>query len=1074
MNVTDNAFQLIDIKVELNHALLIIALKADDETSGVYLNTYYEGLYIGTISSKYSVYAEVKDEYIVGELLYDTIRECASKQSEKTKRLWVRCRVGNTYIDHAVDICIEEIEIAFSHMEDFIFSKNSNLELSINYCDKTTLMKNPPWIFRDIRDIKIAVTENGVAISATVRGGLAGELCLAWKESKTNEIYYFHPEYILDNSIGYILSKDEMNKFFNIKANSLSFEWIMVDVEGNQYKLYLDNEIDSVDRFLPVDDYCAQLYKGKENDLCMYMNTSLLFNYSGIAYDGNGIRLEFSKRSYNLILLSVVMRRVNTDIEYQLPFEVVSEDESKVTYDIRLNFGAGEDEDGFSLGIYQFFVELSDGFINELYPLRLFRSKPIPENTYLIFTHPYSVIGGHYYNCLFYNDPSNNLKCNIVQKRMRLQLSGVIAEEEKICISYRLKKEPYFDTVSEIRLVAENGDSKTINYAGELSIDGQYEITGCMSISLEWMYKLGINCIFRPEICFNDRKDGLLIENNYFRPAVTNRELCSFSVLNKLSDSIYRRLWGEHINGSYILGVTEDAGLFTLVGMWLYENDKLCIRIEWSDDNAKEKYHDKDITLYLRDVITGKQIGFDRELAVENEIIFRVPLSEVNIKEFLVVGVMPNGVVSYIENTLATYTLFSNATSKKVSLLKVCGSLHICVEEMLLYENAEKVAECQKIIVRAREEKERKSRRIWLIGENYGLSARDNGLAFFEYCLKHKDNIAAEVFFVTKEENEDMGVLKQYKEHLLIYDSREHIYFDEMTEIYLVAHGIRDVMPSLYHNSIKVFRKNIIYLQHGVIAMKRIGINNKSYGGSILKILVSSQQEKNFLIEGKQFWEEQVAVTGLARFDKLCNNVSQTNKYIWIMPTWRDWLVASEREFVNSDFYAQYSEILGSPMLIEELKKNGQQLLFTLHVEFEKYKSYFEKFENEVVHISDMHEKSITERISECSMIVTDYSSIVFDVIYLGKPVLFFQYDQDIYSKYRGSYINLDTDLPGEVTHSLDTFIEALIREIENGFIVEDKYCARAKKYFDHLDKQNCERIYNLILECREEIADEY
>lgn len=1074
MSVTDNEFQLTGIRRESNHALLTIELRADAGTSQVYLNNFYEGLYMGTASAKYNVYAEIRDGRIEGELLYDTIKECASRQSGEAKRLWVRCRVGNTYIDQAVAICIKETNIAFSHTENYAFSKKSDLELCINYCDSMTVMQNLPWDSRALSGLKVAVTEDGVTLSAAVRDGLTGELCLAWKELKKNTIYYFHAESIMEHSIQYILSKDEISRFGRTRSNTLSFEWLMVDAEGNQYGLFPEDEIGLRGSFLPTDDYFAQLYKDKTGSLCMYMDTAMLFDYSCPAYGGNGIRLEFSRRSYELVLSSVVARRVSTDIEYRLPFEVVSADEGKIVYDVRLAFDPGEDEDSFKVGTYQFFVELRDGLMSERYPLKLLRPRPIRENTYLISAHPYSVIGGHYYNCLFYNDSSNNLKCNIVPKRMKLQLSGAAAGEDGISIPYRIKREPYFDAVSEIRLVAENGDTRAISFDDGGAAGDPSEITGRMSIPLQWMYESGADCMFRPEICFNGRKGSLPAENNFRRPAVTNRELGSFSYLNRLDDGVYRRIWGDHVNGSYMLGITEDAGLFTLVGMWLYEDDKLCIRLEWSDDRTKERYDDRDITLYLMDTITRKQTGFDREWAVEDEIIFRIPLSEVNDTEFLVAGAMPDGVVSYIENASATYTLLSHMTSKKISLQRVYGSLRISVEKMLLYENAEKAAECQRIIARAREENAGRNRKIWLIGENNGLSARDNGLAFFEYCMRHKDTIDAEVYYVIKAESSDREALEQYKDNVLIYDSPEHIYFDELAEFYLVTHGIRNTMPSLYHDSISVFRKNTIYLRHGVAAMKKTGINSASYGGSILRILASSQQEKRFLVENKQFWEEQIAVTGLARFDKLRSNVSRDNRYIWIMPTWRDWLVTSERDFINSDFYAYYSEILGSPALIEALKHHGVKLLFTLHVEFEKYKAYFEQFENEVVHISDMHDKSMAERINECCMIATDYSSIVFDVVYLGKPVLFFQYDQDMYNKYRGSYVNLETDLPGEVTHTPDAFIDALTRAIENDFAVEGKYCARAKNYFDHVDQQNCERIYHVILECREEIADEY
>ena len=1073
MIVTNNEFLLTDIKRMCDRVSLIVELKADDETRNMYLNNYFEGLYIGNFTEKYNVYTKIVDGCIEGEILYDTIKACASKALKNIKRLWVRCRIGNTYIDQAVIIGIGEISIAFSHMEDYLFSQKNDLEVCISYFGETMKMQNPIKSFQDIRGLRVAVGKNEVTIRASVRDGLEGELCLAWKSLERNTIYYFHAEPIVDNSIKYSLSKTEMNQLGKLKTDNLSFEWVMVDAEGKQYKLYFDDEINIECSVLPVDDYCAQLYKNKDGAICMHMNTSMFFSYVGVTYDGNGLRLEFPKRSYDLKLLSILARRVNTDIEYRLPFEMVSEDIEKITYDIRLEFGSDEIEDNFKTGIYQFFVEVKDDFVSERYPLKLFRFRQIKENTYIVFAPPYSVIGGHYHNCLFYSDSSNNLKCNIVPKRMKLQLFTVTVAEKEIIIPYRIKKEAYFEKISEIRLVSENGDVNSVGFEDIASSYGN-EICGYMLIPL-WAYETGKNYILRIEMCFNNRKESLLVENNIFRPAVANRELCSFSFLNEISKGVYRRIWGNHVNGSYLLGITEDAGLFSLVGMWIYEEDKICIRIDWSDEDNKDNYDDKDIRLHLKNVITGEQIEFDRERAVEDEIIFRLPLSEVEDKVFLVVAIMYNGIMSYIENKTATYTLFSNTVAKKIVLKRINDLLYISVEKMLLCESLTKIVECQKIISKAREENEGGNRKIWLIGENYGLSARDNGLAFFEYCMEHLDSINAEVYFVSKEENEDATVLTAYKEHVIIYDSPRHIYLDELAEFYVVSHGIRDVMPSLYHNSMSRYRKDVIYLQHGVTAIKKITISNKSYGGSIRRFVVSSEQEKEFMVSKKQFWDDEIIVSGMARYDKLSCNHQQDGKYIWIMPTWRDWLVIeSEREFVYSDFYIYYSRVLSSPALIEALQKAGHKLVFSLHIEFEKYKSLFSKYENDVVHITDMHEQSLNKRIRECSMVVTDYSSIAFDVIYLGRPVLFFQYDQDIYNKYRGSYINLETDLPGKVIYDLETMIDSLITMINNGFPLDNKYQKCSERYFDFHDSNNSERIYNAIIECREEISDVY
>ena len=1072
MNVTNHEFRLIDVVKEFDRVRLVIELMADDKTCAVYLNNYLEGIYIGNVSEKYNVYMKIRNGRIEGELLYESIKGYAASSSKNTVRLWARNRIGNEYIDQAIVIGIEEINITFSHTEDYLFSQKSNLELCISYYKDSIKMDNPLTL-RAISNLSVIIEKNNVVINDSVKDGLEGEMCLAWKSLKNNAVYYFHAATIDDHAIAYSLSTEEMNKIGRLRINDLSLEWIMADREGNQYKLYIDNGIRLEDSFLPVDDYCAQMYADKDGGLCINVKTSVFFCCAGTAFHGNGIRLEFPRRSYDLELMAVVAQRVNTDIEYQLPFEIVSENSKKKIYDVKLEFGINETEDSFRTGIYQFFVEIKEGYISQRYPLKLFRETPVNENTYLIFTPPYSVIGGHYYNCLFYIDSSNNLKCNILPKRMKLQLAAAVNDKESISIPYKIEKEVYFEKISGIRMVFENGEMHSISLCEKESVLDS-EIYGCITIPLDWLYESGTNSILRPEICFDGREGSLPVENNFYRPAVNNRELCSFSFLNRLRDGVYRRIWGNHRNGSYMIGVTENAELFSLNGMWIYEDNILCIRIDWINNEYKDIYDDREIKLFLRDVINQKQTEFGREWAVKDEIIFHIPLSVLENKEFLIVGVLPDGILSYVENTSSVYTLLSYKESKKVALKRTYGSLQICVEQMPLYENVKKAAECQKIIKKAREKNKGRNRKIWLIGENYGLSARDNGLAFFEYCRKHSDSVDAEIYFVSKEANKDIAALQEYRDHVVIYDSAEHIYLDELAEFYIVSHGIRDVMPSLYHNAIDRYRKNVIYLQHGITAMKINGISNRSYGGSIRRFIVSSEQERRLLADHKQFWEDEIAVTGFSRYDKLSVDDQPEGKYIWIMPTWRDWLVQSEREFVNSDFYIYYGQILSAPALLENLRNARQKMIFSLHIEFEKYKSLFEKYENDVVHITDMHEKSIHERIMECSIIVTDYSSIAFDVIYLGKPAVFFQYDQEMYNKYRGSYVNLETDLPGEVIHNPEDMIDTLISVIKNGFAFDDKYKKCAGCYFDYHDSNNSERIYHAIIECREEIADEY
>lgn len=48
-----------------------------------------------------------------------------------------------------------------------------------------------------------------------------------------------------------------------------------------------------------------------------------------------------------------------------------------------------------------------------------------------------------------------------------------------------------------------------------------------------------------------------------------------------------------------------------------------------------------------------------------------------------------------------------------------------------------------------------------------------------------------------------------------------------------------------------------------------------------------------------------------------------------------------------------------------------------------------------------------------CRMLITDYSSVCWDVLYQDKPSLFYQFDIDKYNEAHGSYIDMDTELFG-------------------------------------------------------------
>lgn len=347
---------------------------------------------------------------------------------------------------------------------------------------------------------------------------------------------------------------------------------------------------------------------------------------------------------------------------------------------------------------------------------------------------------------------------------------------------------------------------------------------------------------------------------------------------------------------------------------------------------------------------------------------------------------------------------------------------------------------------------------VWFVGENLGEVAQDNGFAFFEYCVRNKTQ--EKYYYISKEDNKNLDNLLKYPKNIITYDSFKHLVFYHLSKYLIVSHGIRDVIPSVIHNKMSENPKEIIYLQHGIIAMKKLSFNRKSYNSKIIKFVVSSDHEKRILINEMNFKKDQVMVTGLSRFDTLIDKSKKVNpKQILLIPTWREWI----DDFVSSKFYLNYSLFLNNKKLHKLLEDNNIVLKFFMHIELQKkYSNYFKDLHKNIKLVK-VGEESVKSLVSESSLMITDYSSVAFDFNYLEKPVVFYQFDLSDYLHYRGSYVNLKTDLFGQTAYTNESLLEIVQKQIENEFKYEKKYKVKSKKFYKYQDKQNSDRIYNQI-----------
>src|SRR5699024_6712959 len=253
------------------------------------------------------------------------------------------------------------------------------------------------------------------------------------------------------------------------------------------------------------------------------------------------------------------------------------------------------------------------------------------------------------------------------------------------------------------------------------------------------------------------------------------------------------------------------------------------------------------------------------------------------------------------------------------------------------------------------------------------------------------------------------------------------------------------------------------FLQHGVMGTKNMVANyGKSAPGFDTDLfLVSSSFEKSMIVHDFGYKHDEVKVTGLSRYDNLFLNDVAQKRQLLIIPTWRDWLMHDER-FLESEYFERYLELVNSSYLIELSKIQNFNIIFCLHPNMQKYSHYFEGI-NPNVTVINQGEIDVQQLIKESAIMITDYSSVAFDFSFLNKPIIYYQFDRARFIGKRGSHLDLDNDLPGNIVTELNDIIALINRYALSDFKMKEEYKRKASKFLKYKDQHSSERIYRAI-----------
>ena len=365
--------------------------------------------------------------------------------------------------------------------------------------------------------------------------------------------------------------------------------------------------------------------------------------------------------------------------------------------------------------------------------------------------------------------------------------------------------------------------------------------------------------------------------------------------------------------------------------------------------------------------------------------------------------------------------------------------------------------------------KKNKKRRIWLVFEKFCSAAQDNGFYFFKYCM---DELPPEekkdIYFVIDKSSKDYEKnLRAYDDHVIDFMSFRHLLYAINAKVYVGSDSRKHLYtwrpkPNLI--SIRMGSVPIHFLQHGVTALKKSGVLFGARGSSpMTHVTVTSEFEQRIIEDYWGYSHANAPILGFTRWDVLEDKSSPDEKLILVMPTWRAWLEEKpDEDFLASDYFRNYMKLLADEALRKCLEENDAKLIFFIHP---KFKDYLGKFSapSERIELVQFGSRPLNEIMMKCSMLVTDYSSVCWDVYYMGKPVVFYQFDYDMYMENHGSYLDMEHELFGDRYTKLDDVTAAIRYNIENGFEESERAKSMRSRYFTYIDKDNSRRTYEFL-----------
>lgn len=313
----------------------------------------------------------------------------------------------------------------------------------------------------------------------------------------------------------------------------------------------------------------------------------------------------------------------------------------------------------------------------------------------------------------------------------------------------------------------------------------------------------------------------------------------------------------------------------------------------------------------------------------------------------------------------------------------------------------------------------------------------------------------------------DKRSLKQYIKLIKILSTSKYIILDDYC-------GITSFMRVRKE-------QELVQLWHGAGAYKKFGFSRLYTGENVghihpgykkyTKTIVSSEEVRWCFAEAFSISEDKVKATGSPRTDIFFDEAYKkevkerfyakypqfhNKKILLFAPTWRGVRIEDAYYDMNQlnlqDLYEHFGDeyvfiLKWHPAVYNNIIRNNLEML-----DLNRYGGFYQDFSSY---------RDINDLLIVSDMLITDYSSVIFDYVLLDKPIIYYVYDEETYVGCggRGLYFEFNEYIYGKVARNC----EELIAAIEKADMALDRRKYFINKFVEACDGHSTEKTCHWI-----------